>query len=199
MDGSGASGGSSGQLGSGGSGSPDASDAALDASDAVADARDGDARLCTPPDAADAIPTRYCTALSALPCGQGFEDVEACARDIHTFLTSVQAQGCACEFLTQLACGVERGLICPVDFDEPRFDPACAQVEDDAQRCMKQGDNCTKLTVAGGGCDLACDQYAARCVASDRGLDCTCIYGPKSGTRFSPTACDEASVASECR
>ena len=197
LDGSGASAGSGGSGGQLGSGGVDAADSAPDDADAVADAA-GDVRPCTPPDAADTVPSRYCAAIAALPCGQGFE-VEACTRDMETFLDTLEAQGCACAFLAQLACGVEHGLICPTDFDDVRFDPACTQVEDDAQRCMKQGDNCSKLNVAGGGCDIPCDQYAARCVASDRGLDCTCTYGPQSGKRFAPASCDEATVATECR
>jgi hypothetical protein len=192
-------GGFGGQLGGGNGGVPDRRDAALIGdSDTSTDAVGEDARPCNTPDAAAAIPGRYCSALAALPCGQGM-NVTECTSYIEESLVAIEMQGCACQLLTQLVCGVERGLICPVDFDDVRFDPACTGAEDDAQRCMNDGDNCQNSIVVGGGCDVACDQYAAECSRSGQGWDCTCSYGPKLGTRFSIASCDDETVASHCR
>jgi hypothetical protein len=113
-----------------------------------------------------------------------------------------ETRGCECQLFALLGCAVERGLICPVDFDDVRVNPACTAIEDASQRCMGRGDNCSHGTVVGGqSCTVACDQYAADCSRSSTAAawTCTCSYGPKLGKTFTATECNESTVAEACR
>ena len=147
---------------------------------------------------------QYCAALVALPCNQGL-DLALCQSKLQSGWAGLEAMGCSCQMQVLMACGVQNGLTCSTYGDDFRYNLACGQVEDDAELCMGEDDDCSwalgpaQPDGGGGTCQIDCDQYAADCVSNGAGgYDCTCTYGSKVGSAFTASDCSGESMKAAC-